>query len=93
MAVANDTSSLAVVTVASSSWDRHIAAMCFSKSWTKSDSNMTSVVWGYVVMPEHFHLLLSEPAKRNVALVMQVLEQRVSRRCRRKKKSAAQMTL
>jgi hypothetical protein len=41
MAVANDTSSLAVVTVASSSWDRHIAAMCFSKSWTKSDSNMT----------------------------------------------------
>jgi putative transposase len=51
------------------------------------------VVWGYVVMPEHFHLLISEPAKRNVALVMQVLKQRVSRRCRRKKKSAAQMTL
>src|SRR5882672_9835065 len=29
------------------------------------------VVWGYVVMPEHFHLLISEPEKRNVALVMQ----------------------
>src|SRR5712671_6299653 len=51
------------------------------------------VVWGYVVMPEHFHLLISEPAKRNVALVMQVLKRRVSRRCRRKKKSTAQMTL
>ena len=25
------------------------------------------VVWGYVVMPEHFHLLISEPAKKNVA--------------------------
>ena len=26
------------------------------------------VVWGYVIVPEHFHLLISEPAKRNVAL-------------------------
>jgi putative transposase len=66
------------------------------------------VVWGYVVihpttrkprvagapvMPEHFHLLISEPSQRNVALVMQVLKQRVSRRCRRKKKSGNQMTL
>jgi REP element-mobilizing transposase RayT len=51
------------------------------------------VVWGYVVMPEHFHLLISEPAKRNVATAMQVLKQRVSRRCRRRKKSADQMTL
>ena len=42
------------------------------------------VVWGYVVMPEHFHLLISEPAKRTVAVAMQVLKQRVSRRCRRK---------
>jgi len=29
------------------------------------------VVWGYMVMPEHCHLLISEPEKRNVALVMQ----------------------
>jgi putative transposase len=36
------------------------------------------VVWGYVVMPEHFHLLIGEPSKRNIALVMQVLKQRVS---------------
>ncbi|HEY1936591.1 MAG TPA: transposase [Candidatus Angelobacter sp.] len=36
------------------------------------------VVWGYVIMPEHFHMLISEPKKRSVAIVMQVLKQRVS---------------
>jgi putative transposase len=50
-------------------------------------------IWGYVVMPEHFHVLISEPAKRNGALLMQVLKHRVSRRCRRKKRSSDQMTL
>jgi putative transposase len=39
------------------------------------------VVWGYVVMPEHFHILISEPAKGNVARVMQVLKQELSRAC------------
>jgi putative transposase len=37
------------------------------------------VVWGYVVMPEHFHLLISEPVIDTVARAMQVLKQRVSR--------------
>ena len=46
-----------------------------------------------LVMPKHFHLLISEPAKKNVARVMQVLKQRVSFRCRHRKKSAHQMTL
>lgn len=44
-------------------------------------------------MPEHFHLLISEPYKRNVAIVMQVLKQRVSRCCRRKKKTDGQISL
>jgi putative transposase len=39
---------------------------------------------GYVVMPEHVHLLLSEPKKGNPSLVVQVLKQRVSRRLRRR---------
>jgi len=39
---------------------------------------------GYVVMPEHIHLLISEPAKGTPSSVMQVLKQRVSRRIRRK---------
>jgi putative transposase len=38
---------------------------------------------GYVVMPEHIHLLISEPAKGTPSTVMQVLKQRVSRRLRR----------
>jgi len=39
---------------------------------------------GYVVMPEHIHLLISEPARGTPSTVMQVLKQRVSRRLRQK---------
>jgi len=39
---------------------------------------------GYVVMPEHIHLLISEPAKGTPSTIMQVLKQRVSRQLRRK---------
>jgi putative transposase len=51
---------------------------------------------GYVVMPEHIHLLISEPAKGTPSTVLQVLKQRVSRRIRRKPRrrtSAAQLSL
>jgi len=51
------------------------------------------VVWGYVVMPEHFHLLISEPKTGSVALAIQVLKQRVARRCRKKPKDASQIAL
>ena len=44
---------------------------------------------GYVVMPEHFHLLISEPAKGTPSTVMQVLKQCVSRRLRRKPRRKA----
>ena len=37
---------------------------------------------GYVVMPEHIHLLISEAEKGTPSTVMQVLKQRVSRRLR-----------
>ena len=37
---------------------------------------------GYVLMPEHVHLLISEPAKGNPSKVIQVLKQRVSRSLR-----------
>jgi putative transposase len=48
------------------------------------------VVLGYVVMPEHFHLLMSEPQVGNPSTAMQSVKQRfaqrvVSRRRRRKK--------
>jgi putative transposase len=49
---------------------------------------------GYVVMPEHIHLLIGEPAKGTPSTVIQVLKQHVSRRLRRKKrKPAAQLSL
>jgi REP element-mobilizing transposase RayT len=38
------------------------------------------VVVGYVVMPEHFHLLISEPECDTVSTVMQALKQSVSKR-------------
>jgi putative transposase len=37
-------------------------------------------VIGYVAMPEHIHLLLSEPDEGDLSRVIQVLKQRVARR-------------
>jgi putative transposase len=43
------------------------------------------VVVGYVVMPEHIHLLITEPEVGNPSTVMQVLKQRTARALRPKK--------
>jgi REP element-mobilizing transposase RayT len=50
---------------------------------------------GYVVMPEHVHLLLSEPKKGTPSKALQVLKQKVSRSLRGKEKKsvAGQLTL
>jgi len=50
---------------------------------------------GYVIMPEHVHLLIGEPEIGNVSRVLQVLKQRVSRAMRGKKRrvSSAQLSL
>ena len=37
---------------------------------------------GYVVMPNHIHLLISEPERGTPSTVMQILKQRASRRLR-----------
>ena len=42
---------------------------------------------GYVVMPEHVHLLLSEPPKSTPSVVLKVLKQRVARDLRKKKRA------
>ena len=39
---------------------------------------------GYVVMPEHVHLLISEPMRGTPSTVLKMLKQRVSRQLRRK---------
>jgi putative transposase len=39
---------------------------------------------GYVVMPNHVHLLMSEPKKGTPSTVLQMLKQRVSRKMRKR---------
>jgi putative transposase len=54
------------------------------------------VVVGYVAMPEHVHLLLSEPERGNPGTVVQVLKQRFARavlREMRRRKVAEQESL
>jgi putative transposase len=46
-------------------------------------------VFGYVVMLEHVHLLMSEPEKVTPSKVLQVLKQKVSRALRRKSRRSA----
>jgi putative transposase len=50
---------------------------------------------GYVVMPEHVHLLMSEPKNGTPSSALQKLKQRVSRKLRKRTKraSAAQLQL
>jgi len=44
---------------------------------------------GYVVMPDHVHLLIGEPPKSTPSVMLKALKQRVSRDLRRKKRKAA----
>ena len=46
------------------------------------------VVLGYVVMPEHFHLLISEPQQTTPSIVMQVLKQRFAHQVLRRSRLA-----
>lgn len=48
---------------------------------------------GYVIMPEHVHLLVSEPEKGSVSRVLQILKQRVSRAMRGRKRRASRNQL
>ena len=52
------------------------------------------VVHGYVLMPEHFHLLITEPEIGDPSVVMKVVKQRFARRFNRmRRRVAAQMVL
>ena len=51
------------------------------------------IVVGYVVMPKHFHMLVGEPKTKPLPVMMQVLKQRVSQKCRRWRESRDQMRL
>jgi putative transposase len=41
---------------------------------------------GYVLMPEHVHLLIGEPLKSDLSKVLQVVKQRVSRSIRNRRR-------
>jgi putative transposase len=49
---------------------------CFLSILEQTRQRYRFVVLGYVVMPEHFHLLITEPEVGNPSTVMQVLKQR-----------------
>ena len=53
------------------------------------------VVYGYVILPEHFHLLMSEPEQGDPSVVMKVVKERFSRLLNRGRRSrcAAQSSL
>ena len=51
------------------------------------------VVVGYVVMPEHFHLLISEPEVGDPSVVMKVVKERFARQVHAKKSSKSQLGL
>lgn len=51
---------------------------CFLKILEQTRQRYRFVVVGYVVMPEHVHLLVTEPEMGNPSTVMQVLKQRTA---------------
>ena len=49
---------------------------------------------GYVVMPEHVHLVMSEPANKNPSKILQVLKQKVARALlKKRRRMSTQMLL
>jgi putative transposase len=62
---------------------------CFVKILDEVRSRHKFHIVGYVVMPEHVHLLFTEPPKGNPSKVLQVLKQNVSRALRRKPRRSA----
>jgi len=57
---------------------------CFLKILEETRREFDFCVYGYVLMPEHFHLLISKPEIREVGTVLQVLKQRVSHEARKR---------
>jgi putative transposase len=55
-------------------------AISSSKLWSRSAGVINFVVVGYVVMPEHVHLLFTEPKRGNPSLVLAALKQTFAHR-------------
>jgi putative transposase len=89
----------AAVTLGSRCWARYDAATCFSLLGKyvleQVRRRYQFVVVGYVVMPEHIYLLLSEPQVKTPSTVMQALKigftRRVLARARRRNPAQAEL--
>jgi hypothetical protein len=69
-----------VVIIDGLGWQVPTGAICSCKS-SKKFASATCLWWvGYVVMPDHIHLLISEPERGTPSTVMQVVKQRFARR-------------
>ena len=60
----------------------------FVKELGKIRGEMGFQLIGYVVMPEHVHLLMSEPRQGTPSTMLQKLKLRVARKLRRRRRSA-----
>jgi len=71
------------------------ARAIFAEELGKLRDEMGFHLIGYVVMPEHVHLLLSEPERGTPSAVLQRLKLRVARKMRKRRKtvSAGQLRL
>lgn len=58
------------------------ARNAFVRALCETRSEYDFKLVGYVVMPEHVHLLISEPSRANPSIVLKMLKQRVSRELR-----------
>jgi putative transposase len=65
----------------------------FVKELARVRQEYDFLLLGYVVMPNHVHLLMSEPKKSTPSTVLQMLKQRVSREMRKQKSSTAREQL
>ncbi len=66
----------------------------FVKALEKIRERYKFLLVGYVVMPDHVHLLISEPSNSTPSVVLKVLKQRVSRDLRRRRRAGtAQLRL
>jgi putative transposase len=71
------------------------AGVIYSCKSSKKFASATCLWWvGYVVMPDHIHLLISEPERGTPSTVMQVVKQRFARRVlNRQRRNARQAEL
>jgi putative transposase len=60
------------------------AYACFERELERIRKRYGLVVAGYVLLPEHVHLLVGEPSVSSLAVALQVLKQQTSRKLKRK---------